>query len=324
MNPEFDEENGILKRVSIKLSTDLSNEEIRQAIANAMGISLNQIPQVDFPAAKSKIKEEISKVEEIISEYKNKLQNTPGITQDKFDELSDIGRFIVASNERLKIIIPEKISVFPDFTVKMEERIIGIEHTRLMNEEIKATIKTVKYFIEKANKIIAEDLNHLSKTANIFIDYNAIIVDQKTFKSRKFTSSEKDGIIMTIADYIRKLLIEGNDSKPSFITHITISSNKDSRVDLELAESYFTQNEFTDLLIERINSKELKVDSYKREACINEIWLLIVADDINSYSGYDTERALFPQIDSSKFDKLILFEKFSGKIHFLYGSSISP
>jgi hypothetical protein len=38
---------------------------------------------------------------------------------------------------------------------------------------------------------------------------------------------------------------------------------------------------------------------------LNEIWLVIVADDINSYSGFDIAHASLPQIKHSRFDKLI-------------------
>ena len=56
----------ILRRVSLKLSTDLSDEEIRKAIAQTMGIPLEEVPIIDFVSAKAKIKEEIHKVENII------------------------------------------------------------------------------------------------------------------------------------------------------------------------------------------------------------------------------------------------------------------
>ena len=313
---------GILKRVTLKLSTGLSEDEIRRAIAQAMGIPLEKVPQVDFQSAKAKIKNEILEVENIISEYKNLLQRSANLPQDKYEELYDLGRFILAFNQSIEILIPETIQKFPDFKIKEGNKIIGIEHTRLINEKVKATIKAAKYFIANAQKLIAQEFNHLSKTVNIFIDYNEIVIGQKNFKTRKFSPDEKVKIAIIIADYIKSLLTTGNAARPSFIRHVEVSSNQDSRIDFELAENYFTKNEFTELLLERIDAKERRVNSYRKAVNSNEIWLVIVADDINSFSGFDMQRATFPKIEASNFDKLILFEKFGGKIYTLFAKEV--
>jgi hypothetical protein len=190
---------------------------------------------------------------------------------------------------------------FPDFIITFEDNKIGLEHTRLMNEKDTAVFKTAKYCIQKAQEIISSELSYLSKTVNVFVDYDKNIIDESNFRNGKFNKIEKKEIIQTIADFVRSELTGGNLSKPDYIIQIKITPNKDSRVDLELAESYFTISEFNEMLLKCIEKKEAKVDNYRREIGKNEIWLLVVIDDINSFSGFDLKTARFPQIKKSNF-----------------------
>ncbi len=312
----------ILKRTTLKFSTDLPEEEIRKAISESMDIPIEQVPQFDFENEKERMKNEMNKLEGIIKDYKAKLNHTPNVTQDKYDELFDVGKFILFMNDKLEIEVPNELLKFPDFILSFEKEKIGLEHTRLMSEETKAIFKTAKYYIGKAEEIIAPELNHLSKTVNIFIDYNENVIGESNFKNRQFTPEQKKEVIQTIVDYIKSELTGGAFPKPSYIIQTKITPNKDSRVDLELAESYFTLPEFTDLLLECIEKKETKANSYRTEANLKIIWLLIVIDDINSFSGFDLKEAKFPQIENSNFDLIFLFEKFGGKIHNLFTRSI--
>jgi hypothetical protein len=308
----------VLKRTAIKLSTDLSEDEIRQAISEISGKPPERLPEINFDEEKRKIRNESDKVKMIIKDYKGKLDTIANITQDKYDELQDVGKFILFANEKFKIDVPSQILKFPDFIISFENQKIGLEHTRLINEETKATIKTAKYYIEKAQEIIRRELNFLSKTVNIFIDYNHNVVGLKNFKNRQFTIEQKKELVHTIAKYIKSELTGGNTPKPDFISQIKITSNKDSRVDLELAESYYTNQEFTDILLQRIQKKEIKANNYRIESNLSIVWLLIVIDDVHSFSGFDLKTAKFPQIENSNFDSIFVFEKFGGNIYTLF------
>lgn len=312
------EQQSLLRRITFKFSTDMSEDEIRKAISESMGKQLEQVPQFDFNHEKERMKNEMNQVQVIIKDYKSKLDSSPTVTRDKYDELADVGKFILFANDRLKIDVPNDLLKFPDFILLFEDQKIGLEHTRLMSEETKAIFKTAKYCIGKAREIIEAELNHLSKTVNIFIDYNENIIGENNFKNKRFTPEQKKEIAQTMADYIKSELTEGNVPKPNYIIQIKITPNKDSRVDLELAESYFTNPEFTEILLERIQKKEKKANRYRSETNLNIIWLLIVIDDVNSFSGFDLKTAKFPQIVNSNFDKIFLFEKFGGKIYSLY------
>ena len=266
---------------------------------------------------------ECDNVQRIIETCKAKFDTDPKITSDKYEELYDIGKFILFSKDKLKIHVPEVIQECPDFTLLYlyNQLKIGVEHTRLWSNETRAIFKAAKHYLAKAEEIIAKDLSHLSKTVNIFIDYNKNEIGEGNFDNRKFSKDQRNQIPHIIADLIRSELTGGNLPKPAFISQVEITQNKDSRVDLELAESYFTKAEFSDQLLNCIANKERKADNYRNARTVNELWLLIVIDDVNSFSGFNLESARILKIESSNFDSILIFEKFTGKIHFLFSKA---
>jgi hypothetical protein len=106
-----------LKRTSLKLSIDLSNEEVRKAISDFIGVPLNSIPDVDFKSEIEKIKEHKRAVDTIINNYKARFKDSPQFSVDKLDELVDLSRFILASGNKFSIQIPNTILEFPDFII---------------------------------------------------------------------------------------------------------------------------------------------------------------------------------------------------------------
>lgn len=305
----------LLKRTTLKLSTGLSQDEVKKAISDAIGILIEQTPNIDFEAAKMRLRIEKEMVDNIIENYKAKLDSNPKTGSDKYEELIDIGKFIVSFNSELKLFVPDEILKFPDFIVLLQERKIGIEHTRLMAEGNKAIFKSAKYYIQKAQDLIENELSHLSKTVNIFIDYNKNVIGESNFKNRNFNADQREEVAQIIASYVKSELTGGNVFKPAFISQVKITSNLDSKIYLELAESYFTILEFAEMLTNRISSKEAKVVNYRSIKFISEVWLVIVVDDINSFSGFDLTSVGFPKIENSSFDQIFLFEKFGRKIY---------
>lgn len=304
-----------LIRTSVKLSTHMTAEEIREAIAKLRGIPLEQVPHIDFEAEKAKMYAQWRKVEQTIAGMKALLDSDPKTKPDKYEELYDIGKFIVSFNDKFQI--DASFQEYPDFTLLFEQYRIGVEHTRLWNDKERAMFKAAQYYIEKAEQIL-KDLSHLSKTVNVYIDYGKKVIGDGNFDNRNFTSEQREQIPILIANFIRSELTGGNVVKPDFIARAEITRNEDSRVDLELGESYFTKTEFTDHLLNCIRKKEDKAVRYRNARTVNGLWLLVVVDDINSFSGFNLEVATLPNIKSSNFESIMLFEKFTGNIHLLY------
>ncbi|TDH18145.1 hypothetical protein EXU57_24145 [Segetibacter sp. 3557_3] len=299
----------------------MSENEIREALSRIMSIPLEQLPHTNFTEQLAKIQLESGRVDKIISNYKTKLQFDPKTSQDKYEELQDIGRFILANGDKLHIPIPATIPEYPDFILSYKGWTIGVEHTRLMSNKGRAAYKAAKYYLAKAEDIIGKDLAHLSKTVNIFIDHSKKVIGEGDFHNRSFSVQQRNELPQIIANFIISELTGGIVLKPDFISRIEITPNQDTRVDIELAESYFTENEFSILLLERIAKKERRVDDYRNAIKVDALWLLIVIDDINSFSGFNLESATIPKIKSSNFDYILIFEKYNGTVYSLFSKT---
>lgn len=293
----------------------MTAEECREAIAKARGIPIELVPLIDFEAEKARMRAQHEKVSAIIEASKKLLAQNPKTTADKYEELYDIGKFIVFFDDNFKIL--PAIQEYPDFTLVYDDYTIGVEHTRLWNNKKRAMFKAAKHYIAKAEEAL-KDLSHLSKTVNIYIDFNQNVISDGNFENRKFTKEQREQIPQIIAGYIRSRLTGGNVTMPAFIQQVEITRNEDFRVDLELGETYFTKTEFSAHLLGCISKKEEKADNYRNARVVDSLWLLIVLDDVNSFSGFNTELAILPEIKNSNFDSIVMFEKFTGNIRFLY------
>lgn len=138
---------------------------------------------------------------------------------------------------------------------------------------------------------------------------------------RNFSLTEKKLIGDAISSYIRAQFTGFAIDKPAFIDKITVISNNEKRIDIGLGETYLTALDFSSLILERINKKEKRSSEYREAIDVNYLWLLIVIDDVQAYSGFNLSSPL-PNIETSNFDCIILFEKFSFSITVLYHKNI--
>lgn len=308
----------LLSRQTIKISNLGTPDEIRQRIADALGCLVSDIPNVNIQDGINAAKENWLAVKALTDPYIDFLKAIPKITKDKFEEVLDLGRFIIALDKGLEIIIPSKLLPYPDFIVKQNNRLIGIEHTRLVKPQSKAIINGVRQFIENAHDLLAKRNPNLTGTVNLFFDFDKPVIGKHNFINRRFTIAEKKQVAEMIADYIESTLSYGVYPKPSFISFIGKSPNPDLRLDIILGEKYIAKDGFKELLLERISDKEIKTNNYLITADVGQCWLLIVIDGVSSYSGFDLKTEVFPVIKESKFEKIILFETFSGDLYSIY------
>ena len=57
------QQQSLLKRTTLKFSTDLPEAEIRKAISESMGIPIEQVPQFNFENEKARMRNEMKSVE---------------------------------------------------------------------------------------------------------------------------------------------------------------------------------------------------------------------------------------------------------------------
>lgn len=306
----------ILIRKTFKISNQGTEEEIKQRIAEVYGVSVDQLPPIDIKSEFERNRNNWLQVSELIAPYEAFLKSQPHTSPDKFEELTDIGRFIVAWPDPLFLSIPDALLEYPDFKIQLNERTIGIEHTRLINPTLKATFNSAKQLITEAENILKNRNLEYKCTVNIFINFSKPVVKESNFHNRNFTRKEKLQTSILVADYIEGLLVGKAPEKPIFIENVVITTSQDSRIDLILAEEYIAKEGFIELLNDRIQAKEAKFDNYICATALSSCWLIVIIDGISSFSGFDLEELKEVQT-GNKFERIILFETFGSKIFIL-------
>jgi len=313
----------LLTRKVAKISSLGSDEEIRKSIADQLEIPLDQLPPINLDEIRKETSDNWLSVKKLIDPFLEMLKSNPKNTPDKYQEIFDLGKFIISSKLDIQIIVPEKPLPYPDFTVLLEGNLVSIEHTRLIKPQEKAVIATAKLFISSAHKLLIRRHPTLVGTVNVFINFEASVLGDKNFNTRGFTLKERNQITLTICDYIESVLLKSNNVRPSFISAIRVSGNLDQRLDIELGEEYVAKDGFKDLLLDRIKAKEDNYLAYVNQAETERCWLFVVIDGISSYSGFDLENEIF-LVDKSPFELIILFEAFSEKSYVIYNKDHKP
>ena len=306
----------ILIRKTFKISNQGTEEEIKQRIADVYGVSIDQLPAMDIKSEFERNRNNWMQVSELTASYEAFLKTQAHTKSDKFEELTDIGRFIVAWPDKLDLLVPDEPLDYPDFTVESCGRAIGIEHTRLINPTLKAVFNSKKQLITEAEIILKNRNLDYKRTVNIFINFSRPVLNDNNFHNRKFTRQEKKQISFAIADFIEGLLLGKSPEKPMFIENVVITDSQDSRIDLILAEEYIAKEGFLDLLNARIQAKEAKFDNYISATTLDSCWLLVIIDGVSSFSGFDLQELKEIQTEN-KFEKIILFETFGSRIFIL-------
>lgn len=305
----------ILTRKVVKISSLGSEQEIKERIASVIGKPLEQLPNMNFTAELAKAKHNRLAVQKIIAPYEKYLRSNPKNTPDKFEELEDVGRLILANNNSIKLIVPLEEFKSPDFIVEINGLIFGLEHTRLIDKSIKARYSFLKHLILDSQEILSN--TGLSGTVNIYIDYGVKALNGKDLTTGKFSKEEKGLLTDILVDYVKNLCTFETSEKPVFVKEVKLTENKEPRLDLILAENYISKSGFNELLKERIQAKEKRYLKYLEEASIKECILLIVVDGYSDYSGFDLKSEKIEYKAESNFKKIILFESFSSTQYIL-------
>ena len=308
----------LMKRTSIKISNLGTAEEITERVAKATGYPISSLSVANIAKQIIETRDSWLTVSALTEPYKQFLERQlPKTTADKYEELIDLGRFIVASALNFEIVVPEKPLVYPDFLVRQEAINMGIEHTRLIDPQAKARIKIVQQFIENTTKLLQERHPEFFGTVNVFIDFNQPVAGDHNFDNKKFTPKEREMIVNSMADYIYAIASGITAAKPAFVGQVSYVANLEPRLDISLGENYISKDGFEELLLARIQAKEQRFSTYMSFAPIDKCWLLVVTDGVSSYSGFDLQTTKFPEIETTNFDAIVLLEAFSHKVFWI-------
>jgi hypothetical protein len=295
------------KRITFKLSKDLTEEQIHHAIAEVMNMPVEQVSHINIRERLAKLNDERQTIETVIHDYKTNAERHGPLPKYKLEELYDVGRFILKINPEIKIDAGDENLKFPDFILRYQDKRIALEHTRLLSADQQQKFKTAKYIVEHAEQVVRDKINGWAKTINIFLKAD---VD--------FKAANIQLMVDELASYLIALLNHDVARVPAFVSRVSVVNNPDGRLDLVLAETYFTNDEISEALLTRIAAKEKKAGNYRRAGDFEALWLLVTIDDINSPSGYFLQEFTVPEISTSGFDAIFLFEKYNGRWILIY------
>jgi hypothetical protein len=305
LGQEPKQEEVVIRRTA-KISTLGTEEEMIQEISQAFNIPIEKIKNQNIAQKLKKITQSYHQTSSIIDKYKDFL-TIKAAPKDKFEELYDLGKFLVSLNISVALEIPSHTSAIPDFIISSGNKRIGIEHTRLMNTNSQIWIKTVSQILKKAEIILLQRKPELKQLVNISINYWKLNINGKNL-SAKLSIQDKEQVANDIADYVESLLTNTNLTQPSYIDRVSISERSEHPLNLILNENYIAKTESANLFEERIRDKETKLSSYLANNSLDELWLLVVVSGVTGSSSFILQEQ---NSFDTKFDKVFLFDNFS-------------
>lgn len=301
----------VVIRRTAKISTLGTEEEMLNEIAQVFNMPVERFGDQHVKEKLADIRNQFEKSEAIIKPYKDFLLKNKA-REDKYDEAYDIGKFLISINGEYNLEIPTGISSIPDFIMTDGTKRIGIEHTRLINNESKMLIKETLNILKKAEQQLLQQNSGLNRIVNVSINYSKLNLSGKNITTGRFSIEEKKRIAENIAGYIIGLISnETMLTKPEFIENISISERSEHTLNVILNENYLAKSDFENLFIKTIEAKEKKYQSYTEDKSLDELWLLIVVSAVSSASSYNVENETLSDKLNSKFDRIILFDNFS-------------
>lgn len=185
----------------------------------------------------------------------------------------------------------------PDFKILLNDKIVGIEHTRLLlpkdskgNDPVKHHVSSNR-IVENAQKLFKERRNEkLTVTVSFYGTYGLSV------ESRMLTGKDVKELSKFICDFVSVNIPEygtgrsfeqfdmqlGEQILPDQIDHISIDHKYDCWTQ---SEGGMVPDIRSEALYARIASKDSKLKNYNRE--FDEVWLLIVENQWNMLSYFD-------------------------------------
>lgn len=302
------EHHDLIVRKTAKISFDSSEEEIKETLAEIFDTTPDKI---DFASIKKQIniiKDEYPLTKKIIKDYELFLKES-NASKDKFEELDDIGKFIKKYDSSLILKIPNDINQVPDFILDNGNKIIGIEHTRLIDQSTQKTIGTLNKILHNTKKYLLENPETSNSLINISFRYGEEIIKNRNLSNR-LSQKEVKEIGKNIAEKILEYKKSGKFVFPNYIERILINEIKFS-TEINLIENYISKDNYNSSLENLIKTKESKLSSYTNKKEIDEIWLLIINSAIKSSSGFTIDNK---EKIKSEFDKVLIMDNFDYNI----------
>jgi hypothetical protein len=297
----------LILTTSKTISNDADLEERIRLTAEIYGIDPERIDKVEFLLGEQQIAESKIKVKEIIKIYFGKETNTG--QRSKNDELISLGKFLYTTQMDFHITPME----IPDFILKNNKLIIGLEHTRLEAGKDRAYIAEIwKKYLKKTMSLLLAEMPGLNGVANLTLDTDYRLYDSKSLRdfNDKAIKANTGKIIQELADYM-VTVIRGNEiAKPEFVKGFGYQPSNEP-FSLTYNQDYFARNDFTEMMLEGVQKKEKRINAYWKNANIIECWLLLVYSDASLSSGFKVNEGSLTAVIESTFDRVFILNSFN-------------
>lgn len=235
-----------------------------------------------------------NKVKDVIKPFTSQCKED----SKRSSELWHVGSFIVLLGEDVKLM---DHSDKPDFIICVDNMKVGVEHTRLIDEQVHKQEKAIDDLIDRAQAIFQKKYPAFNCT--VYFSLPEYI---------SYKLSDRNDIAEQIADFVYLRINNTNVQKPSFIEDVDVFLKPGLHFQAHGAYSSGP------LLKERVSfavrKKERLLGGYKKDKNIDEVWLLIVVTGGSGSSDYSFIDSSAFGIDS-EFEKVYLLNDFEKKLY---------
>jgi hypothetical protein len=235
-----------------------------------------------------------------LSEVINPILDKYKLEKKEVLELCQIGKFVYKIDSEIRIIDKPK-PPSPDFIMRFNDKLIGLEHTQILTEQAGQYLK-IKTLIDYAKQTYESKYPDTNVHATISIKNDKL----------DYKQNEKAALAEQIAESVQLTRLSSNFELPDFITQIRTA--KHSKVSFTYRESNWQSGYLTrERLKQEITKKESKISGYRNsEFELVEFWLVLLIGSLSSVS-YELNEMENYEMDS-EFDRVYLMADFDAKI----------
>ena len=281
----------------MKFSKDATFEEMQDGIRAATDNPAFQLDREEFDSFKALDAIERERREKMIkllgALYDEYLDREDAEALKRKKEINDILHYIQFAGDNDWKIIEMRES--PDFVIEVSGERIGLELTGLYDQGVVAQVSKRGQVCAGAEHDLREAHPGMTGLINVFFDPE---------KSKDVPARV---MVLELTKYLAAVMTGEQPEKPEFLLKVDIKPQ--IALQVALAENYFVKNIDAGVLDDLIAQKESKINKYKENTGLSQIWLLVIIDGASEKSAPVFTPEMLPQRKFT-FDKVIIYDSF--------------
>lgn len=284
------------------------------------------------------IKTEKQKVADLINPRLRKVDQTKNKGKQTKQELIDLGKFITASKENIQILSAD--FEVPDFLIKWNDVLFGLEHTEVIDRKKKDTFEKTEWLIKETEKDFLKRYGNISRQITFSLKFEVTLIDKKekkklmnqlvdeckglNFGEQKLMNLAYPGYltredIKLLSTELADMAYEAHTNKENEVTHDLvnyISFYQCSKTFCNRTVSWGAGS-ISEPLLAAIEEKETKIGSYIKNTRGLKQCLFLLIQGSNGYSDYSYFDDKVLSNRPTPFDKVIAFNFFTNDFFIL-------